>query len=108
MVVVHTRLLDSRHRRVALDVLREFEEMAEEENADPFAETASKRQIAARQTDYHNWRFNRVANESVDAFSQKEDGQSAEGGYKEAMRLQRLEKEEQRVRRAIEEKDTWE
>jgi len=90
---------------VALDVLREFEEMAEEENA---AETASKRQIAARQTDYHNWRFNRVANESVDAFSQKEDGQSAEGGYKEAMRLQRLEKEEQRVRRAIEEKDTWE
>jgi len=79
--------------------------MAEEENVDPFAETASKRQIAARQTDYHNRRFNRVANESADAFSQKEDGQTTEGGYKEAMRLQRLEKEEQRVRRAIEEKE---
>jgi len=79
--------------------------MAEEENVDPFAETASMRQIAARQSDYHNRRFARVANESADAFSQKEDGQSAEGGYKEAMRLQRLEKEEQRVRRAIEDKE---
>ncbi len=79
--------------------------MAEEENVDPFAETASKRQIAARQSDYHNRRFNRVANESADVFSEKENDQSAEGGYKEAMKLQRLEKEEQRVRRAIEEKE---
>ena len=79
--------------------------MAEEENIDPFAETASKRQIAARQSDYHNRRFNRMANESADAFLEKEDSQSTEGGYKEAMRLQRLEKEEQRVRRAIEEKE---
>jgi len=79
--------------------------MAEEENIDPFAETASKRQIAARQSDYHNRRFNRLANESADAFAQREDAQSTEGGYKEAMRLQRLEKEEQRVRRAIEEKE---
>ncbi len=79
--------------------------MAEEENVDPFAETASKRQIAARQSDYHNRRFNRTANESADAFAVREEGQSAEGGYKEAMRLQRLEKEEQRVRRAIEEKE---
>jgi splicing factor 3B subunit 1 len=79
--------------------------MAEEENIDPFAETASKRQIAARQSDYHNRRFNRLANESADAFLEKEDSQSTEGGYKEAMRLQRLEKEEQRVRRAIEEKE---
>ena len=94
------RLVDS--FSVPKDVLREFEEMAEEENIDPFAETASKRQIAARQSDYHNRRFNRVANESADAFSEKED---AEGGYKEAMRLQMLEKEEQRVRRAIEEKE---
>ena len=76
--------------------------MAEEENVDPFAETASKRQIAARQSDYHNRRFSRLANESADAFSEKE---GAEGGYKEAMRLQMLEKEEQRVRRAIEEKE---
>ncbi|KAH9995093.1 armadillo-type protein [Russula vinacea] len=97
------RLVDS--FSVPKDVLREFEEMAEEENIDPFAETASKRQIAARQSDYHNRRFNRMANESADAFLEKEDSQSTEGGYKEAMRLQRLEKEEQRVRRAIEEKE---
>ncbi|KAF8475299.1 armadillo-type protein [Russula ochroleuca] len=97
------RLVDS--FSVPKDVLREFEEMAEEENIDPFAETASKRQIAARQSDYHNRRFNRLANESADAFLEKEDSQSTEGGYKEAMRLQRLEKEEQRVRRAIEEKE---
>ena len=97
------RLVDS--FSVPKDVLREFEEMAEEENVDPFAETASKRQIAARQSDYHNRRFSRVANESADAFSEKEGDQSMEGGYKEAMRLQRLEKEEQRVRRAIEEKE---
>src|SRR5258708_38645182 len=87
---------------VPKDVLREFEEMAEEENVDPFAEPASKRQIADRQSDYHNRRFNRVANESADAFTEKEGDQSTEGGYKEAMRLQRLEKEGQRGRRAIE------
>jgi splicing factor 3B subunit 1 len=97
------RLVDS--FSVPKDVLREFEEMAEEENVDPFAETASKRQIAARQSDYHNRRFNRTANESADAFAAREDGQPTEGGYKEAMRLQMLEKEEQRVRRAIEEKE---
>ena len=79
--------------------------MAEEENVDPFAETASKRQIASRQSNYHSRRFNRVANESADAFLEKEGDQSVEGGYKEAMKLQMLEKEEQRVRRAIEEKE---
>ena len=40
------RLVDS--FSVPKDVLREFEELAEEENYDPFAETASKRQIASR------------------------------------------------------------
>ena len=79
--------------------------MAEEENFDPFAETASKRQIASRQTDYHNRRFNRQANESADAFKAAEDGMEVDGGYKDAMRIQRLEKEEERVRRAIEEKE---
>jgi splicing factor 3B subunit 1 len=87
------------------EVLQEFADLAEEEDFDPFAETASKRQIAARQSDYHNRRFNRTANESADAFKASEDGEDAEGGYKEAMRLQRLEKEEERVRRAIEEKE---
>ena len=97
------RLVDS--FTVPKDVLKEFEEMAEEENFDPFAETASKRQIASRQTDYHNRRFNRQANESADAFKAAEDGMEVDGGYKDAMRIQRLEKEEERVRRAIEEKE---
>ena len=76
------------------EVLQEFEELAEEENVDPFAETASKRQIASRQSDYHNRRFNRQAHESEDAFKAAEEGRDVEGGYKDAMRLQRLEKEE--------------
>ncbi|KAJ8473803.1 hypothetical protein ONZ51_g7622 [Trametes cubensis] len=87
------------------EVLQEFAEMAEEEDIDPFAETASKRQIAARQSDYHNRRFNRQAHESTDVFKAVAEGQDVEGGYKEAMKLQRLEKEEERVRRAIEEKE---
>ena len=87
------------------DVLQEFADLAEEENFDPFAETASTRQIAARQSDYHNRKFNRVANESADAFQQVGDGKDVEGGYKDAMRLARLEQEEARVRRAIEEKE---
>jgi splicing factor 3B subunit 1 len=83
--------------------LQEFADLAEEENYDPVAETASKRRIAARQSNYHNRRFDRVVNESADAFKGQEDGKDVEGRYKEAMRLQRLEKEEARVRRAIEE-----
>ena len=96
------RLLDS--FTAPKDVLREFQELAEEEDIDPFAETASKRQIAARQSDYHHRRFNRVAVDSADAFAH-EEGTDVEGGYKDAMRLARLEQEESRVRRAIEEKD---
>ncbi|KAF8517897.1 small nuclear ribonucleoprotein [Hysterangium stoloniferum] len=84
------------------EILQEFADLAEEEDVDPFAETASKRQIASRQSDYHNRRFDRQAVESGDAFK---DGGSDEGGYKEAMRLARLEKEEIRVKRAIEEKE---
>src|SRR6266550_6300170 len=97
------RLLDS--FTAPKDVLKEFQELAEEENIDPFAETASKRQIAARQSDYHNRRFNRVAVDSADAFAQEDDDKDAEGGYKEDMRLARLEQEEVRVKRAIEEKE---
>ena len=84
------------------EVLEEFANLAEEENVDPFAETASKRQISARQSDYHNRRFERQAVDSADAF--KEGEQDGQGGYKEAMRLARLEKEEARVKRAIEDK----
>lgn len=86
------------------EILKEFEELAEEEDFDPFADNA-KHQIAARQSDYHNRRFNRQANESADAFKAAEEGADVEGGYKDAMRLQMLEKEEERVRRAIVEKE---
>ena len=96
------RLLDS--FSVPKEVLEEFTEMAEEENIDPFAETAKTRQIAARQNDYHHRRFDRVAVDSADAFSAKE-GEEVEGGYKDAMRLSRLEQEEQRVYKAIQEKE---
>lgn len=96
------RLLDS--FTAPKDILREFQELAEEENIDPFAETASKRQIAARQSDYHNRRFSRVAVDSADAFAH-EEGADIEGGYKDAMRLTRLEQEEARVKRAIDEKE---
>src|SRR5882762_4731888 len=83
------------------EILQEFADLAEEENVDPFAETTSKRQIAARQSDYQNRRFNRVAVDSADAFQQGEDGKDVEGGYKDAMRLARLEQEELRVKKAI-------
>lgn len=97
------RLIDS--YTAPKEILQEFADLAEEENVDPFAETASKRQIAARQSDYHNRRFARVAVESADAFKQGEDGGEVEGGYKDAMRLSRLEQEEARVKKAIEEKE---
>lgn len=87
------------------EVFKELEELAEEEDFDPFAETAKKRQIAARQSDYHNRRFNREAHESSDAFKAAQEGADVDGGYRDTMRLQILEKEEERVRRAIEEKE---
>ncbi|KAJ7281768.1 armadillo-type protein [Mycena rebaudengoi] len=97
------RLIDS--YTAPKEILQEFADLAEEEDVDPFAETASKRQIAARQSDYHNRRFDRVAVSSADAFLPTEDGKELEGGYKDAMRLSRLEQEEVRVKRAIQEKE---
>ena len=87
------------------EILQEFADLAEEEDHDPFAETAKTRQIAARQADYHLRRFGRSAHDSADAFAAQKDGTEVEGGYKDAMRLQMLEKEEARVRKLIEEKE---
>lgn len=79
------------------------------ENVDPFAETASKRQIAACQSDYHKRRFNRVlVDESASyEFLEKEYSQPAECGHKRAITLLRLEKGSNvlRVRRVLEEKE---
>jgi splicing factor 3B subunit 1 len=89
------------------EILDEFAQLAEEEDVDPFAETTSKRQIASRQSDYHNRRFkiDRDSGVSKDAFKDGEGADEEGGGYKDAMRVAMLEKEEQRVRRAIEEKE---
>lgn len=76
------------------------------DSEDPLADRAKARQIASRQSDYHNRRFNRDAGpeKGADAFAAGEDGEG-EGGYKEAMRRAEIEREEERVRRLIENKE---
>lgn len=97
------RLIDS--YTAPKDVLEEFAQLADEEDVDPFRETATSRQISARQSDYHNRRFERQGIAGTDAFKDAAEGKDSEGGYKDAMRLANLEREEQRVRRAIQEKE---
>ncbi|KAK4057851.1 U2 snRNP component prp10 [Microbotryomycetes sp. JL221] len=81
-------------------------EFADDDAPDPFAESAASRQVAARQSDYHNRRFERQANKQVDAFSQDDSAKTvaddASNSYAENMRRAELEREELRVRRAIE------
>lgn len=76
------------------------------EDEDPLAGRINARQIANRQSDYHNRRFNRDMgpDRSVDAFGDGNDDQEA-GGYKEAMRRAEVEREEERVRKVIEAKE---
>ncbi|CAE6397727.1 unnamed protein product [Rhizoctonia solani] len=91
------------------DVLDEFAALADEEEHDPFAETRSQRQIAARQSDYQKRRFaiDREHGVSKDAFKDAVQGTDSDtgSGYQDAMRAARIEREEIRVRRAIEEKE---
>ncbi|KAJ7576999.1 armadillo-type protein [Mycena floridula] len=68
------------------DVLDEFEQLAEADNVDPFAETASKRQL----------------NKGLDARLDRISGDGQDVEYKVAMRLASMEKEE--ARRRVEEK----
>ncbi|PCH38643.1 hypothetical protein WOLCODRAFT_161727 [Wolfiporia cocos MD-104 SS10] len=58
-------------------------------------------ETASCQSEYHDRRFNRQVHESEDTFKEAEEGKNVESGYRDAMRLQRLEKEE-RVRWGIE------
>ena len=70
------------------DVLAEFAEMAEDETeGDVFGATAKSRQVAARETEYQRRRFDR------------QEGTGEDQSYAERMRVQNLEKEEERVRR---------
>ncbi|KAJ7707557.1 armadillo-type protein [Mycena rosella] len=86
------------------EILDEFRALAEKEDVDPFAETASVRQIAARQSDRHARLLARVAEQGDDS-SQLTDTNAAEGGYATAMRSAHLEREEARVRESIAAKD---
>ncbi|KAJ7761918.1 armadillo-type protein [Mycena maculata] len=81
------------------EILDEFRELAEKEDVDPFAETVSVRQIAARRAGEHD-RFARVAVHGEDPF-QSSDTNAAESGYATAMRLAHLEQEEARTQAVI-------
>ena len=74
-----------------------------DDSYDPLAERVAQRQLASRQSDYHNRRFHRDAGPESqhDPFSAESTG---EEGYRDAMRRANLEREEQRVRKIIEEK----
>lgn len=83
-------------------------EFVDEDAPDEFAQSANKRQIAARQSEYHHRRFDRETTTRKDAFAEATDDSAATSGdgevssYADAMRLAALEREEQRVRREIE------
>ena len=80
-----------------------------DDSFDPLAERVAQRQLASRQSDYHNRRFQRDAgpDSQRDPFAQpSEEGDApAEEGYRDAMRRAQVEREEHRVRRIIEEKE---
>ncbi|GAA6060277.1 hypothetical protein JCM10212_003977 [Sporobolomyces blumeae] len=90
-----TRLLDS--YTAPAHLMHEFAD--DDESTDPFAATAQSRQIASRQSDYHQRRFERASGVSTDAFG----AEAGEGeSYEDKMKRAELEREEARVRREIE------
>jgi splicing factor 3B subunit 1 len=98
------RLLDS--FTAPKDVLEQFAAMADEDDVDPFKDTAKKREIASRRSDYANRHLEiDRSGVSIDPFAQTEESEQS-GGYQDAMRRQRLEREEQRVYRAIAAKES--
>ncbi|KAL1609161.1 U2 snRNP component prp10 [Nothophoma quercina] len=85
------------------DMLNEFAhgDTAEDDILDSREKQA---QIASRETDYQRRRFDRrLSPERADAFAK--DGEEEGATYKEIMAARQLEREEERVRRAIEEKE---
>lgn len=80
-------------------------EFADEDAEDPFAASAKSRQIASRQSEYHARRFDRDSGVQVDAFAADDADKGVQGEtntYADQMRRAELEREELRVRRAIE------
>ncbi|KAJ3292707.1 Splicing factor 3B subunit 1 [Borealophlyctis nickersoniae] len=82
-----------------------FKEIAEmDDDVDPMADIRPSRKIADREDEYHARRLKRqLSPERVDAFSGK-PGSAAARSYAEVMREAELEREEERTRRAVEEK----
>ncbi|KEI41605.1 uncharacterized protein L969DRAFT_85410 [Mixia osmundae IAM 14324] len=95
------RLLDS--FTAPKELLNEFAD----EDAEPEEFSSGKsRQIAARESDYQRRRFDREGPQvRADPFAQSaQDGEQVGTSYVDTMRQAKLEREEERVRRAIEEK----
>ncbi|PKI83614.1 U2 snRNP component prp10 [Malassezia vespertilionis] len=81
-------------------LLNEFSD----DSYDPLAERAASHQIASRQSDYHKRRFQRDlgAEAQRDPFSGRG---GEEEGYRDAMRRTNIEREEDRVRRLVQDKE---
>jgi len=83
------------------EILNEFASM--EDDNDPMAARAKGSRIADRETDYQKRKFARALEPTrADAF--KEDGEGEGKSYRDIMKEKELEREEERVRRKIEEK----
>ncbi|KAE8242501.1 hypothetical protein A4X13_0g7129 [Tilletia indica] len=84
-------------------LLHEFAHEGDDDDNDPLQQRANERTIAARQNDYHLRRFNR--NLDDEAPTAAEDGsEDPANAYKHAMRRAELEREEERVRKIIEQR----
>ncbi|SCZ98634.1 BZ3500_MvSof-1268-A1-R1_Chr7-1g09224 [Microbotryum saponariae] len=83
-------------------------EFADDDAEDPFAATAKSRQVTSRQSEYHARRFNRESAVQADAFAMddapKTGGDDESTTYADQMRRAEIEREEQRVQRAIQKK----
>ncbi|WVR07552.1 hypothetical protein IAU60_004594 [Kwoniella sp. DSM 27419] len=78
------------------EILDEHAELADQDDTpDVFEDNARSRQVAARQSDYHLRRFNRVEGQ----------GEGEDLSYEDRMRLANLQREEERVRRLKEQKE---
>lgn len=85
------------------DMLNEFAH-GDTAEADILDSREKQAQIASRETDYQRRRFDRrLSPERADAFAK--DGQGEGMTYKEIMAERQLEREEERVKRAIEDKE---
>ncbi|KAK0544196.1 U2 snRNP component prp10 [Tilletia horrida] len=82
-------------------LLHEFADGDDDDASDPLLARAKQRTIASRQNDYHLRRFNRNLDDDVAPEGGEEDEASA---YKHAMRRAELEREEERVRKIIEQR----